>query len=44
MPLNKMKLLEAIALLLAADQGVIDLTSADKILIGKAINHTLKES
>jgi len=42
--ITKMDLLEAIALLMAADQGIIELTEADKILIGKALgNHALKD-
>ena len=42
---TKMELLEAVALLLAAQQGLIDLTDDDKVLIGKALgNHTLKEA
>jgi len=40
---DKIKLLEAVALLLAAQQGIIDLTEDDKVLIGKALgNHALK--
>lgn len=34
---DKMKLLEAVALLLAAQQGVIELSDEDKVLIGKAL-------
>jgi hypothetical protein len=42
---DKIKLLEAVALLLAAQQGIIDLTEDDKVLIGKALgNHALKEA
>ncbi len=41
--LNKMELVRAVALLMAAQQGVIDLTDDDKALIGKALgNHALK--
>jgi len=40
---DKIKLPEAVALLLAAEQGIIDLTEDDKIMIGKALgNHALK--
>jgi len=40
---DKLRLLEAVALLLTAQQGIIDLTEDDKILIGKALgNHALK--
>lgn len=40
---DKIKLLEAVALLLAAQQGIIDLTEDDLVLIGKALrNHVLK--
>jgi len=40
---DKIKLLEAVALLLAAQQGIIDLTEDDKILICNALgNHALK--
>jgi len=41
--LDKMGLLRAVALLMAAQQGVIDLTDDDKALIGKALgDHALK--
>ena len=41
--LDKMELLRAVALLMAAQQGVIDLTDDVKALIGKALgNHALK--
>jgi len=40
---DKIKLLEAVALLLAAQQDLIDLTADDNVLIGKALgNHALK--
>ena len=41
--LNKMELVRAVALLMAAQQGVIDLTDDDKALICKALgNHAPK--
>jgi hypothetical protein len=41
--LDKMGLLRAVALLMAAQQGVIDLTDEDKALICKALgNHAPK--
>jgi hypothetical protein len=43
MVLDKIRLLEAIALLMASDQGVIDLTTEDKALISTALGgHELK--
>jgi len=41
--LDKIKLIRAVALPMAAQQGVIDLTDEDKALIGKALgDHALK--
>lgn len=38
---EKMSLLEAAVLLLAAQQGVITLTDADKTKIGEALGHSI---
>ena len=42
---NKMKLLKAVALLMAAQQNIIDLNNDDKVFIADALgDHALKEA